>query len=146
MVHKTQIQNKVHSFVRKREQPFQLCFNHGALELIVEVNNYNIVPKMKSKYFWNVWKNCVSHSQLWHQVIPAWNFVINSSFTVKYSRQVPLGCAYSMQHMIYQTFAAKLFSQQCLWLSGIKCIFKDKLHVNLKWNHQLTAHFWEYTH
>lgn len=51
MVHKTQIQNKVHSFVRIREQPFQLCFNHGALELIVEVNNYNIVPKMKSKYF-----------------------------------------------------------------------------------------------
>ena len=149
MGHKTQTRNKVHSFVRKREQPIQPCLNHSALELIVEVTNYNIVPKMKttSKYFGNVWKNKVwvtfsyDNKSFQHGILSVihhllWNTV----------GRFLLACAYSMQHIIYQTFTATLPSQQCLWLSEVKCIFKDKLHVNLKWSHELTAHFWEYTH
>lgn len=44
------------------------------------------------------------HIQLPAQVVPAGSFVSHLQFNVKYSRQVPLGCAYSMQHITRLTW------------------------------------------
>ncbi len=136
-------------------------FHHSALELMIEVRNYNIGSKPEIKqevqesYFGNVWKNLT-----WNQYDSLMTTTAGSSSMefvsqpfVYHSMWNTVGgfllavltvCNTFIIIYLPWTFAAKHFSLQCLWLSGVKCIiphFKQhKLHVNFKWNRQLIQH------